>query len=170
MADHGPGRPLQFAVGAGTLVLSALLAWGASGIPSAAGYAGVGPDFLPWMMALGMAVCAVLLLWQAWRGGWQDVEPPSGAQRGDWHALAWVVAGVVANAALITTIGFVLSCTLCFALAVRGLRVGEGRAAGGAMRTLYDIAGGLLLSLPVFWMFSRLLGIHLPALSAGRWI
>jgi putative tricarboxylic transport membrane protein len=46
--------------------------------------------------------------------------------------MAWVAAGVLANAALITTLGFILSCTLCFVLAVRGLRVSEGKAAGGA--------------------------------------
>ena len=48
--------------------------------------------------------------------------------------LAWVVAGVAANAALITTIGFILACTLCFMLAVRGLRAAEGKATASESR------------------------------------
>ncbi|WP_337178849.1 tripartite tricarboxylate transporter TctB family protein, partial [Hydrogenophaga borbori] len=115
----------QVAIGLGALGVAVVLAVGAWQIPSAAGYAGVGPDFLPWVMCAAMAVCGALLVWQALRGGWRHVEAPSGAERGDWRALAWVAGGVVANASLITTIGFVLSCTLCYALAVRGLRLSE---------------------------------------------
>ena len=43
-------------------------------------------------------------------------------------------AGLLANAALITTIGFILSCALCFVLAVRGFQPAEGRAAIGVAR------------------------------------
>jgi hypothetical protein len=49
--------------------------------------------------------------------------------------MAWVSAGVLANAALITVIGFILSCTLCFMLAVRGLRLSEGKAGRRPART-----------------------------------
>jgi putative tricarboxylic transport membrane protein len=45
--------------------------------------------------------------------------------------MAWVSAGVLANAALITVAGFILSCTLCFVLAVRGFKSAEGRLDGG---------------------------------------
>jgi putative tricarboxylic transport membrane protein len=123
--------PFQALIGAAVLLVGALLAWGAGSIPSAAGYAGVGPNFLPWLVAVALMLCGALLLWQALRGGYRDVAPPSGAAHGDWKALGWVAAGVLANAALITRIGFILSCTLCFALAVRGLRGAEGRPAGG---------------------------------------
>ena len=54
---------------------------------------------------------------------------PSGAPRADWISAAWVAGAVIANAALITTIGFVLACTLCFVLAVRGLRRAAGKPA-----------------------------------------
>ena len=77
-----------------------------------------------------MGLCGVLLIWEVRTGGFRNMEEPSGAARGDWHALAWVSAGILGNAALITTIGFVLSCALCFALAVRGLRISEGKPAG----------------------------------------
>jgi putative tricarboxylic transport membrane protein len=160
----------QTLIGAAALVVSALLAWGAIGIPAAAGYAGVGPNFLPWVVAAVLALCGGLLLRHARRGGWRDMEAPSGAERGDWTALAWVAAGVLANALLITTIGFVLSCALCFALAVRGLRSSEGRPAGGLRRTVADVLVGFAIAAPVFWMFTKLLAINLPGITPSGWI
>ena len=160
----------QVAIGLGALGVAVVLAVGAWQIPSAAGYSGVGPDFLPWLMCAAMAVCGALLVWQALRGGWRHVETPSGAERGDWRALAWVAGGVVANASLITTIGFVLSCTLCYALAVRGLRLSEGRAGGGARATFIDLVTGVLISAPVFWVFTKVLAVNLPGISPSGWI
>ena len=171
-ADTGRSglRGHQALIGGATLMLAALLAAGAITIPSAAGYAGVGPDFLPWVVAAVLAMCGGRLLWQACRGGWTDVQPPSGAARGDWRSLAWVVAGIVANALLITRIGFVLACTLCFILAVRGLRLSEGRAGGSVARTALDALIGACISLPVYWVFGQVLSITLPGLTGTGWL
>jgi putative tricarboxylic transport membrane protein len=163
-------RRQQAAIGAAVLVLAALLAWGASGISSDAGYGGVGPNFLPWIVAGALALCGGLLLWQALSTGFLVMETPSGAERGDWLALAWVATGVLANAALITRIGFILACALCFALAVRGLRSSEGKPAGGARQSVVDFATGLAIAAPAFWMFTKVLNINLPGLTATGWI
>lgn len=168
--DTGVFRPGQFVLGLITLGLAALLGWGASAIPSHAGYAGVGPNFLPWLVAVGLAVCGLGLVWQARSGGYRNMAPPSGAVRGNWPALTWVSAGVLVNAALITHIGFVFGCALCFVLAVRGLRLAEGRAAGSLRQTLRDGLIGLLITLPVFWLFTQLLAISLPGLTASGWL
>ena len=79
-------------------------------------------------------------------------------------------AGVLANAALITTIGFVLACALCFALAVRGLRGAEGKPAGGLRQSVIDLATGIAISAPVFWLFTKLLAINLPGLTGTGWL
>jgi putative tricarboxylic transport membrane protein len=155
---------------AGVLALGVLLALGARSIRSEAGYGGVGPNFLPWLVAVALMVCGVLLLWQALAGGFREREAPSGAARGDWVALAWVSAGVLVAAALITRIGFVIACALCFALAVRGLRGAEGRPPGGAVRTAVDLGTGLAIALPVFWVFTKLLAINLPNLTGTTWL
>jgi putative tricarboxylic transport membrane protein len=161
---------LQLLVGLGVVVLAVAMAAGAWFIPSAAGYAGVGPNFLPWLVSGVLAVCGALLAWAATHGGYHDVAPPSGAARGDWKALAWVSAGVLEIAALITTTGFVLSCSVGFMLAVRGLRISEGKAGGDLRQTLFDALIGLAISAPVFWLFRKLLGLSLPGLSASGWI
>lgn len=160
----------EIGLAAGVLAVGALLAFGALSIPSAAGYGGVGPNFLPWLVAVALLVCGALLLWQALQGGFRDREEPSGAERGDWVAFAWVSAGVLVTAALITRVGFVLACGLCFALAVRGLRGAEGRPAGGPVQTVTDLGTGLAIALPVYWLFTKLLAINLPGLTGTGWI
>ena len=170
MTDRQAAQRHQTLIGAGALVLSLVMAYGAWDIPSAAGYAGVGPNFLPWVVAAVLMLCGGWLLVHARRGGWRDLEAPSGAARGDWTALAWVAAGVAANAALITVIGFILSCTLCFMLAVRGLHGSEGKPHGGARGLVIDFVTGLLIAAPAFWLFTKLLGINLPGLTSSGWI
>jgi len=164
-----PAWPEVF-IGVGVLALAAFLAWGATGISSDAGYAGVGPNFLPWVVSAALAACGVWLLWEARTGGCRDREPPSGAEKADWPAFMWVSAGVLANAALITTVGFILSCALCFVLAVRGLRVAEGKAGGGLHQVLKDAMVGLLISAPVYWLFTKILAVNLPGLTATGWL
>lgn len=161
---------LEVALAAGVLVVGLLLAVGALSIPSAAGYGGVGPNFLPWLVAAALLVCGGLLMWQALQGGFREREEPSGAAHGDWVAMAWVSAGVLVTAGLITRVGFVLACGLCFALAVRGLRGAEGRPTGGMRQTGVDLATGLAIALPVYWLFTKLLAINLPGLTGSGWI
>jgi len=165
-----PSMTGQTLVGVGALLVGAVMAYGATFIPSDAGYAGVGPNALPWLVSVVLMVCGGWLVWEARTGGYRELEAPSGAERGDWPAVGWVVAGIVANASLITTIGFILSCALCFALAVRGLRIAEGKAGGGLRRSLIDLLTGVAISAPVFWMFTKLLAINLPGLTTSGWL
>lgn len=157
-------------MGAGILLLAGGLAYGALFISSEAGYAGVGPNFLPWVVATVLLICGMALVREALRGGFRHLEIPSGADRGDWKGFAWLSTGVLLNAVLITRIGFVLSCALCFMLAVRGLRVSEDKPAGNVAQTVKDAITGLLIAAPVFWMFTKLLNINLPGLTGSGWL
>ncbi len=170
MSHSSRSQRHQALIGAAVLVVGALMAWGASGLPEGVGYSGVGPAVLPWFVAGVLLLCGALLLAHALRGGYRHLELGSGAERGDWPALAWVSAGILANAALVTTLGFVLSCALCFTLAVRGLRIAERKPAGSARQTLVDALTGLAIAAPAFWLFTKLLAINLPGLTATGWI
>ena len=163
-------RSVQTLVGVGVLGLAGLLAAGAVGIPSDAGYAGVGPNFLPWLVASCLLLCGGFLVWEASSGGFRMMGDPDGAEHGDWVAFAWVSAAILSNAALITTIGFILSCTLCFVLAVRGFKASEGRLNLGPRAWLVDTAIGLAISAPVYWMFTKALSINLPGLTQTGWL
>ncbi len=165
-----PAATRQALVGVGAFLVGAVMAVGAAAIPAEAGYAGVGPNALPWLVSAVLMLCGGWLVWEARSGGFRDLEPPSGAARADLRSAAWVAAGVVANASLITTLGFVLACALCFACAVRGLRIAEGQAAGGMKATVIDAVTGLCVAAPVFWLFTKLLAINLPGATSSGWI
>ena len=160
----------QSAVAGGVVALGLLLVSGAITIPSAAGYAGVGPNFLPWVVAIGLLACGGFLAWEANSGGFRQMDEPDGDELGHWPGFAWVSAGILANAALITTIGFILSCALCFVLAVRGFKSAEGRLDLSVRAWITDALIGMAISAPVFWMFTQALAINLPGLTSTGWL
>ena len=169
MQNSSRSTTLQTLIALGALGVAGVLAWGAAQIPSDAGYSGIGPAFLPWLVASVLALCGVLLLLQVLRGGFRGIEPPSGADRGDWGSFAWLAAGLLLNAALIERIGFIASCALCYALAVRGLRQAEGRATP-LRRMAGDLLTGVAIAAPVYWLFTQVLAVNLPGLTASGWL
>lgn len=160
----------QTLVGAGVFVLGLLIAGGATTISSEAGYAGVGPNFLPWVVGAMLTLCGAWLAWESRSGGFRAMSTPSGAQHGHWPGFAFVSAALLVNAALITTIGFILSCTLCFVIAVRGFKSAEGRLDLSLRGLVVDALIGFAIAAPVFWMFTQLLAINLPGLTTTGWL
>ena len=169
VANNLQATRMQTVVAVGVLLTAAALALGAIDIPSNAGYSGVGPNFLPWLVAGVLALCGGVLLWEARLGGFRVMEEPNGAARADKPAFVWVSAGLLLNAALITTVGFILSCTLCYVLAVQGLRRAAGQDAGTARTWAVDGVTGVLISAPVYWTFTQFLAINLPGLTQTGW-
>ena len=166
-----PSARWQAAVGVGVVVVAIGMAIGASMIPGDAGYGGVGPSFMPWLCAVVLALCGVWLVWEALSGGYRHAAPPSGGQWADIGSFVWVSAGLLLNAGLIEHLGFILSCTLCFVLAVQGLHRAQGQAQALRGATLLkDACIGLVISAPVFWAFTQFLAINLPGLTQTGWL
>lgn len=161
--------PTQQAVGIGCIALAGLLALGAVSIPSDAGYAGVGANFLPWFVAVALAACGGCLLYEAGTGGFRAIDEPQDETPANWLCLAWVSAGLLANAALISYVGFVVSCAVLFVLAARGVRLSMGQEIPTA-RMLRDAFVGLVISAPTYWLFTKGLGLTLPGLTRTGWI
>ena len=69
-----PATRMQTVVAVGVLLTAAALALGAIDIPSNAGYSGVGPNFLPWLVAGVLALCGGVLLWESLSGGFRAME------------------------------------------------------------------------------------------------
>ena len=160
---------LQTLVGAGVVLVGLGLGAGAISIPSTAGYAGVGPNFLPWLVAAALTVCGGFMVFEARTGGFRDMEEVDG-EKPYWPGFVWMSAGLLANAALITTIGFILSCALSFVLAARGLRMAAGQQNLGAKPWVSDVVTGLLIAAPGYWMFTQFLAINLPGLTQSGWL
>jgi putative tricarboxylic transport membrane protein len=162
----------QALVGTGTLLLGGGIVAGATQISAEAGYGGVGPNFLPWVVGLALMVCGGLLVREAATGGFRALYDEGGGDDGpaDWVAFAWMSAGILLNALLITTIGFILSCALCFVLAECGLRRSQGRLSLHPASLLKSAAIGIAVSAPVYWMFTKALAINLPGLTETGWL
>ena len=138
------------------LAVAGLLAAGAAGFPVDKGYAILGPQVVPLAVASFMAVIAIGLCWQAATGGFRalDVSAITPPDRARWQAAAWISIGVLALAALIVPVGFVPAAALLFVCAARGF---------GSRRPARDLAIGIAVVLPVFWLFTMGLGIALPS-------
>ena len=165
-----PNSLAQTLIGVAVVLTGLGLGVGALGISSSAGYGGVGPNFLPWLIALALLVCGGFIIWEARSGGFRAMDEPVGGSAPYWLGFAWMSAGLLANAALITTIGFIFSCTLCFVLAVQGLKGAEGRTDRGPAALLKDTLIGMAIAAPVFWMFTQFLAINLPGLTSTGWL
>lgn len=166
----GKARLRQAALASGVLVLAAVLAVGAADIPSDAGYAGIGPNFLPWLVSAVLAACGLAMLWEVRHGGFRGLLPNDSHEPLYIPGFVWVSAGMLLNATLLTSIGFILSCTLCYTFAVRGLRNSTGKPGTGVRGWVMDALTGAAIAAPVFWLFTKLLAINLPGLTSTGWI
>ena len=152
----------QLAIGVGVVAIAALYAAGATRIAAGSGYAGIGPAFFPWVVSGLLAICGILLLREAATGGFRrftsESTPPEGIR---WGRFAIASAGLIVNAALITIIGFTLSCALLFAVIAY---------ACGNRRVPRNLVIGLCVAYPVFLMFNKVLGLNLPTLLRNGWL
>jgi len=117
-----------------------------------------------------LVVCGVLSIVHARTGGFRALEEASGDGQAHWKGFIWVSVGLLLNAMLITTLGFILSCALCFVLAVRGFKSSEGRLDLSPKAWFKDLLIGVALAAPVYWMFTQLLAINLPGLTNTGWL
>ena len=142
----------ELAIAVGLLVAAGLVLWQIGQIPVSPLYAKVGPTVFPYLTAFGLMVLAGLLLLQAWRGGWQTEEEK--AVRLHWPALIFVTGGLVANVALIGSLGFTVASTVMFVLVAFAL---------GSRRPHVDAATGLVLALVAYLGFAKALGVNIGA-------
>jgi putative tricarboxylic transport membrane protein len=148
----------EIALSLGVIALGAGAAAVTATLPSEGGYAGIGPNFIPAVVAGGLILLGLWLGFEALSGGWRNAHPDDPALRGehafDASAFGWVSAGLFAQMLLIGSAGFVLAGTALFACIARGF---------GSRRLGRDVAIGLVLTLAVFLFFVKLLNVNLPA-------
>jgi putative tricarboxylic transport membrane protein len=167
----------QVLVGLAITAVGLTMGWGAWDIPSEAGYAGIGPNFLPWVVSIALLLFGLMLIREALTGGFRQLDADDADASPFMTGFFWLSAGLLVNAALITTVGFVIGCALCFMLAAQGLRQSQwpsGQSKPGmalvAKRLCSDLVLGVAIAAPVFWMFTKLLAIKLPGLTSTGWI
>jgi putative tricarboxylic transport membrane protein len=155
---RGKRTRAELALSLGVLALGLAAAVVAFRLPEAGGYARVGPNFMPKVVAGGLVLLGLWLLAEFASGGWRNRVPDDPAERGEhaFHrgAFMWVTAGLAAQMLLIGRAGFVIAAGVLFACVARGF---------GSTRIARDLAFGLVLGLAVFLFFVRFLNVSLPA-------
>ena len=142
----------EIALSLGVLALGIGVAAVTATLPSEGGYSGIGPNFIPAVVAAGIILLGVWLSYEAFSGGWRSrTEQAEVFERG---AFLWVSGGLFAHMALIGWGGFVIAGTALFACVARGF---------GSRRWTRNVAIGLVLSLGIFFFVVKLLNVNLPA-------
>lgn len=140
------------------LALGVAVAVGTSQLSSAGGYARIGPNVAPAVVAGGLILLGVWLCCEALSGGWRNAAPDEPEARGEhrFHigAFIWVSIGLIAQILLIDRAGFVLAQATLFACVARAF---------GSLKSARDSAIGILLGLAVFLFFVKFLNVNLPA-------
>ena len=151
-------KPAEVTLSLAVLILGIAAAYGTTGLSSAGGYARVGPNIAPAVIAGGLILVGLWLLIESLTGGWRNaaIDDPKGRGEHPFHpgAFLWVTVGLFAQILLIRRGGFVIAQALLF--------TGVARAFG-SRRLLRDFAFGVLLALAVYLFFVKFLNVSLPA-------
>lgn len=138
------------------LAVIAIVIWrDAARLPQAGGYAGVGPADVPRWIAIGLAGLALWSGIEAFRGVRSERE------RQNTGPILWIVGGLAAQLALLTTAGFSIATGLLFAATA---------CAFGKRNLLLTVPVGIAFALIVYLMFAGLLRLSLPAGPLERFV
>jgi putative tricarboxylic transport membrane protein len=151
-------KPAELMLSFAVLALGIAVAIATAQLSSAGGYARIGPNMAPAVIAAGLILVGLWLLYEALSGGWCGATPDDAGARNEhgFHsgAFIWVSAGLFAQMLLIHRAGFVLAQAALFACVARGF---------GSKRAARDLVIGLVLGLAVFVFFVKFLNVSLPA-------
>ena len=146
-------------VGLGVGALALFFGAGLPFVDSQGGYAGLSPRFLPTVVTIGLAVCALLLLIRRAAVAARPDEAHTAVEPGRGFArLAWVAGGLLAHLLLIGTIGFVLASSLLMVCVARGF---------ASARPVRDALIGLAIALPMWLLFAKVLQVNLKLLPVA---
>ena len=136
------------------LLLGVFVAVETATLRTGPGYAAIGPKLFPWLVAAGLSLVGIALLYEARAGA---VAQPAGFDLDLPPTLA-VTVGLVLQMVLMRPAGFVIATTVLFVAVAHAL---------GSRRILVNAAVGLVLCAFTYVAFTRGLGLVLPAGMLG---
>jgi putative tricarboxylic transport membrane protein len=143
-------------VGAGLLAVGLIVLIQTLEIAGARGYSPVGPTFVPTIVAIGLiALAAIFLLRTTVRPDVDLGRRAAGEERQTHWPTVGLIGGVlIVYAFALGPLGYPLATTAFLPAAARVL---------GSRSTLRDLVIGLALGFVVWFSFTQLLGVRLPA-------
>jgi putative tricarboxylic transport membrane protein len=147
--NAGQRRPDRavLVIAIGLLLIGILVAWDASRLGAGGAYAKIGPQTIPYVIALCLGGLAVLTVIAAYRGSFPAREKQDAAP------VLWIVGGLIAQMVLIKFTGFSVATAALFAMTARGM---------GRINLPLALLAGFLISAVVWFIFARLLSLSLP--------
>ncbi|HXV84785.1 MAG TPA: tripartite tricarboxylate transporter TctB family protein [Candidatus Binatia bacterium] len=151
-------KPAELIISLAVLALGAAVAVATANLSNAGGYARIGPNAAPAVIAGGLILLGSWLLYESLSGGWRNSIADQPEARGEHpfytSAFLWVSLGLFAEMLLIHRAGFVVAQAALFACVARGF---------GSRRAARDLAIGFVLALGVFLFFVKFLNVSLPS-------
>lgn len=128
--------------------LAALIAWDSSRLGGAGSYARIGPQTVPYLIALCLVGLGAWTVLAAFRRDFPEREPQEA------RPVLWIVGGLLAQMLLLRPVGFTIATAVLFAATARGM---------GRVNPAVALGAGVLLSGFVWFIFARVLQLSLPA-------
>jgi len=144
-------------LGGGVLALGIFIAVETSRFEVGPSHAAVGPRLFPFLIAAGLIVVGLAVLWQGFFG---HIAHEGGFEL-DWLAVAFVSGGLIAQMLLLELLGWIIATTMLFIAVARAF---------GSRRLVLDAAIGLALTGLAYVVFTAGLGLSLPAGFIGDMI
>jgi putative tricarboxylic transport membrane protein len=150
-------RPDWAALGIAVVLaaIAALIAWDTSRLGVGGAYARIGPQTVPYLIALCLAGLSAWTVFEAVRGDFPERE------RQEFGPVLWIVGGLVAQMVLLGPAGFSIATGVLFAMTARGF---------GRVNLAIVLPAGIILAGVVWFIFARLLQLSLPAAALEGWI
>ena len=144
-------------LGGGVLALGIFIAVQTSRFEVGPSHAAVGPRLFPFLIATGLIIVGLALLYQGFFG---HIAHEGGFEL-DWPAVALVAGGLIVQMLLLEPLGWIIATTLLFVAVARAF---------GSRRPLVDMAIGVVLTGLAFIVFTAGLGLDLPTGLIGDMI
>jgi putative tricarboxylic transport membrane protein len=141
-------------VGAAVLLTALFFGVGLQYVDAQGGYAGLSPRFLATVVTIGLTVCGLLIVLRK-DSVFSESEDAATAihTNARFKRLAILVGGLVAHLLAIGLIGFVIASGFLMAIVAY---------AYGNEKFLRNLAIGIAIALPIWALFTQVLGLNLP--------
>ena len=142
----------------GAMVFGVLIIWQTTLIRLTPAYSKVGPRVIPYIVGAGLVLLGAWLAYEALTGraatGSADSEDADPTLPTDWRTVGLLTLALIAYLFLIAPAGFIIASATLFTAAAFAM---------GSRRLARDVAIGILLSVVLYVVFNRGLGLSLPA-------
>ena len=135
--------------------IAALIAWDTSRLGGGGAYARIGPQTVPYVIALCLAGLAAWTVFEALRGDFPERE------KQEFAPVLWIVGGLVAQMVLLKVAGFSIATGILFAMTARGF---------AKVNLAIVLPVGIVFAGVVWFIFAKLLQLSLPAAALEGWI